>query len=454
MFGPFPSPFSYYFAEEMHPRPLLELRLISVSASIRNKPDWHLKRRDPEIVARWQREAVAQHITPIQFKYVMDELDYYEKLRSDTMEVASVDGVWKASSLFPEALSTEFSRLVAKLADIPDHQKDWHPGSDGRVLDLVHPGLYLFVSGKTRTIQPNQPDDAPSVPTSLPRREGRHEFASNEYQWIPTAIAVDTNGKVTFLSYINNLHPGKNIPLYGVLSDMLAHTLPMFERVLTFLSSPLGPKINLRGFNWYEDSNYPKQLEGETDNDYWERVEVWENTRPIKPIPLKDYVEPPKVDPVVLRDCKLQVIVKIQEIHLTPEKPVYDGGVWHIEGMENERIVSSAIYYYDSSNITECTLSFRQAVGDPYYEQNDNRGVMEVFGLEDGQPLVQNLGSVVTKVFPFTRLKVDNIAWTRTGMAKYLSTPSIFLRANRQNKARQTWHSGVFLNRSQYTNGI
>jgi len=28
----------------------------------------------------------------------------------------------------------------------------------------------------------------------------------------------------------------------------------------------------------------------------------------------------------------LQVIVKLANIHLTPEKPTYNGGSWHVEG--------------------------------------------------------------------------------------------------------------------------
>jgi hypothetical protein len=30
-------------------------------------------------------------------------------------------------------------------------------------------------------------------------------------------------------------------------------------------------------------------------------------------------------------DTNLQVIVKLANIHLTPDKPAYDGGSWHIE---------------------------------------------------------------------------------------------------------------------------
>jgi len=37
-------------------------------------------------------------------------------------------------------------------------------------------------------------------------------------------------------------------------------------------------------------------------------------------------------------------------------------------------------------------------VCEPDYEQNDHRGIDALFGLKDREPLVQNLGSVTTKV--------------------------------------------------------
>ncbi|PNP56335.1 hypothetical protein FNYG_15370 [Fusarium nygamai] len=46
-------------------------------------------------------------------------------------------------------------------------------------------------------------------------------------------------------------------------------------------------------------------------------------------------------------------------IHLAPEKPKYDGGSWHVEGQLNEHICATALFYYDSDNITEPRLSFR-----------------------------------------------------------------------------------------------
>lgn len=413
--GPFMSPYSP--DEGPYPRSILELRLLALSAAIRRKPDWHLKRLDPEIVARWKEEAIAQHITPTQFQIVFDELECYDKLRSGCIEVADVDGVWKAPGLFPEDLALQFSRLVDHLSNVPDHEKDWHPGSDGKALDLIHPGLYLFVSGKTRTVDVDcDPYTSGGNPTNFSWAgrvpEKPYEFTrtdhylSSRYQWIPTPIEVDDDKKVRFLSYVNNLHPKRHAQLYHVLAEMLTATIPLFEYVLGFLKEDRHPKIDLSGFEMYDPECRPPKLEKDEshetyDGRWWE--EYLEN-RPMLPIPVEKYKPVQQVQPVSLSGRKLQIITKIQEIHLTPDKPSYEGGVWHIEGMENEGIVASAIYYYDCTNITECTLSFREAIREPDYEQNDDRGVDAVYGLLNEGPLVQELGSIVTKVFLISSL--------------------------------------------------
>jgi hypothetical protein len=70
---------------------------------------------------------------------------------------------------------------------------------------------------------------------------------------------------------------------------------------------------------------------------------------------------------VSFANSRLQVIVKAAEIRLTPERPQYpgaiatsclfvikiepsrqsSGGTRHIEGMKNEDIIATMIYYYD-----------------------------------------------------------------------------------------------------------
>ncbi|KAG8948624.1 hypothetical protein FRC04_009388 [Tulasnella sp. 424] len=96
----------------------------------------------------------------------------------------------------------------------------------------------------------------------------------------------------------------------------------------------------------------------------------------------------------------VQVIVKLANIHLSPDQPEYPGGNWHVEGMANERIVASGIYYYDCSNITDSHITFRVAVNFEAhnYEQGDGDGIELTWGLEYGQESNQVVGAVKTSV--------------------------------------------------------
>ncbi|RLL97492.1 hypothetical protein CFD26_103509 [Aspergillus turcosus] len=61
-----------------------------------------------------------------------------------------------------------------------------------------------------------------------------------------------------------------------------------------------------------------------------------------------------------VREKGLQVVVKIHSIELGPDTPVFPGEDWHTEGNANEHIVANAIYTFDSENISEPQISFRQ----------------------------------------------------------------------------------------------
>jgi hypothetical protein len=111
--------------------------------------------------------------------------------------------------------------------------------------------------------------------------------------------------------------------------------------------------------------------------------------------------------PVVLQDSfradGLQVLVKIASIELTPEKPVFPRGNWHLEGMLDEHIVATAIYYYDVSNVTPARLGLRHAAFldglELVYEQDEHEPLSTVFGTTSmrAEPAVQELGSIETR---------------------------------------------------------
>ena len=91
---------------------------------------------------------------------------------------------------------------------------------------------------------------------------------------------------------------------------------------------------------------------------------------------------------ISLHGCQLQVIVKLASIELTPERPRYPGGSWHVEGMQDESIVATAIYYVASENVTAPRLDFRCAVdeGAMPYEQNEIRSPELYYGIENLEP--------------------------------------------------------------------
>lgn len=374
--------------------------MIQCSAHIRAKPEWFDKMNDAGVVARWTQEAIAQGLTEAQVRYVLAELAHYAALRdgSNGVEVSAVDGVWQSDRLVDDELRSRLREAVRVLEEVPEEERDWHPGSDGQVLDLVHPSLFCLVNGVS-----GAPERAWENPTD---RWSTYEF-SEKFQWLPTDVDVSADGEVAFRSYVNNVHPETHRELAGVLPDVFARLRPLLENVLTDLRHPRPLRIVADPYGWYDsEPEYPDEEDHSDKAAHEEAVRAWEeaqddwweNRSPVIPdAPAFTAPEPPddsaRVD---LRGRRLQVIVKLATIHLTPDKPEYAGGSWHVEGMVNERIVSTGIYYWDSENITESRLSFRAGLDHPSYEQNDDNGVREVYGLENEDALNQVLGSAAT----------------------------------------------------------
>ncbi|OKI61728.1 hypothetical protein AMK15_17960 [Streptomyces sp. MJM1172] len=398
--------------------------MMRCSAHLRAKPGWFDKRNDADIVARWTREALAQGLTEAQVRYVLAELAHYAALRDGRtgVEVSAVDGVWQSDALVDGELRSRLREAVRVLEQVPEAEKDWHPGSDGQVLDLVHPSLFCLVNGVS-----GGPGRAWLNPTD---RCSGYEF-SEKFQWLPTDVDVSEDGDVAFRSYVNNVHPEVHRELASVLPELFARLRPLFENVLTDLRHPRPLRIEADPYGWYDSE--PKRPEKSAHGDdeayaealsAWELAldDWWENRSPVIP-DAPDFTPPERPgasDRVDLRGRRLQVIVKLATIHLTPDKPEYAGGSWHVEGMLNERIVSTGIYYWDSENITESRLSFRAALDDPSYEQNDDNGLREVYGLEDEDALNQTLGSAST---PAGRcLAFPNVLQHRVGSFRLTDT--------------------------------
>lgn len=195
------------------------------------------------------------------------------------------------------------------------------------------------------------------------------------------------------MSYINNLHPQEHPQLYVHLEEILARLIPLWNSALT----PLRYQNFRRWKGPFDpEAAFAYEIEEEKEED---AVDIQ-----------LEYAE-----------TGIQVIIDIHEVHLTPESPEYAGGNWQASGRmvsgflaemchlshstrclpKNEHICSTAMYYFDDENVIPGHIAFRQPV-DPYKFAgeafgDDDYKWLRVYGLSEGQPAVQEIGSVETR---------------------------------------------------------
>ncbi|KAK4046574.1 hypothetical protein OIV83_005944 [Microbotryomycetes sp. JL201] len=396
------------------PYSLQDIAMQQLSYLIRStKQDWQTKFRNPDIRVKWKEEIIKQEqdankgdsaLTPEMIDYVLDELEMHERDEQQPQGIrhSCFDKVYESDRLIPQESLRSLKTCVAKLEEVSDEQKDWHPGSNNQVLDLVHPSLFPLMYGKTPIFKRDEFGNATKEMTTAPAPRNAMHSTSTKFQWLPTDFEIAADGSVTIKSYINNLHPEKHKATYGVLAGIFECFVPMFERLLSDCQAPPPRRIPVtadHAYGWYKEE-YDFDAHDGDDDDYEEFLETREI---VLPAPEKPFEMPaPVTDDTLafkIRGRTVQVIVKLANIHLTPDKPEYPGGSWHVEGMQNEEIVASGIYYYDEDNISESRLAFRGTFDqeDLPYEQCDNRGVRTVFGIEDEGPILQDYGSLITK---------------------------------------------------------
>jgi hypothetical protein len=373
------------------------MKKLMISTAIRSKPKWYNKINDETILDKWRKELHVRQardtnrdgeeedddeeeedsyddydgVTEDMFNSVITKLrGHYSRLNDGSIEISPVDNVYQSDTLIPADVKQALLNGVALLENVPEDKKDWHPGSNNQVLDLVHPSLFCLVNGvsmirmndekelleevhregvagslnrmgqgeivKFKRCLPDYCSDdeerSGNEYAESPERADKDYSFSNRFQWLPSEFNVLPDGTTQIETYINNLHPMKHKELYGTIEKIFGKFVPLFNKTLS--------------------SHYST---------------------------------------VDIRGHRLQVIVKLANIVLTPENPRYKGGSWHVEGMYNEKIVASGIYYYSSSNILESKLSFREAVSEPYERDKEKYNIY--FETE----LNQERGSVITQ---------------------------------------------------------
>ncbi|CAN8101818.1 unnamed protein product [Discula destructiva] len=207
------------------------------------KPNWHEKVLDEEIVNRWGAEAQAMPLMSDKaWEWCLLELrDKAARFRK-TNRITVLDGasgVSKSDTIVSAALNPELRAALQPLLDQPDEKKDWHPNSQGQVLDLVHPSLFPLVFGQTQVLMdggkvPLNADSASSFEGAkvAPQPPARH-LSSNKFQWLPSEVAFveDADTDVQITSYINNLHP-KHKSAYAAIEKFISIAIPAWNEVL------------------------------------------------------------------------------------------------------------------------------------------------------------------------------------------------------------------------------
>jgi hypothetical protein len=153
-------------------------------------------------------------------------------------------------------------------------------------------------------------------------------YTPSLFQWIPANYSTAHN---KFISPINSCDQKENPSLYKSIETIFKSFIPQFQVM----------------FNNLHNNN---KLEKKIDLDKYHN---------------------------------LQVIVKIGSTRLTPEKPFAPSSSWHLEGVREENIIGTGIYYYDMENIMDSYLSFRTVVNrsNINYPQGQDNFVHKHYGL-------------------------------------------------------------------------
>ncbi|KAF2108294.1 hypothetical protein BDV96DRAFT_616369 [Lophiotrema nucula] len=394
------------------------------------------------------------------FECCMLELREKAERFKETGFVAVLDAeatIVKSDSAITEDLRVRLKDAVWPIEDVPERLKDWHPYSAGQVLDLVHPSLFPVSFGLTRALPRGTVPlencieyigKGDPIPEFTAKTYTRQVGWSNDqdiamawgsYQWLPSNISIAPDEKPKIDSYINNLHPQANKDLYAILEQFVDASIPLWNECLSWFHCRIRIDPGSTGNEDYEmpegvrfprdqyrnrtiDPDDPPDAkdeeEEEMDDRDWamehdcddEYNDWWEANRKLT------YPEPnfvPRVElekkegakPIDLRKDfpnGLQVIFKFANIILDPEdlNPHYDGGSWHVEGSLNEHICATALYYYDSENIEDSSLAFRQSFDVEEMTmkpaQFEYKSAEVYYGIANEESSILELGSVKT----------------------------------------------------------
>ncbi|KAL0961438.1 hypothetical protein HGRIS_006383 [Hohenbuehelia grisea] len=298
-------------------------------------------------------------------------------------DLKDIVGVFVSDGVIPPSLHAELVSELDALAAL--EPKDFHPGTEGKVQDLIHPSLYPFVAQETPVYEgvrtPPLVDGkfSTKVIHALDNSANPEPiFHKSKYAWIPSVFQVSDDGKSARVeSYINGLAPREDFPdLYRIIEELFICALPHLERTTQCeLERRDSPSVQ----RWWDRADYRGE-EPELTKSEWEAMiakqkaekerqrtekaqKIQEDTREME----AEWASRETRFPIAQEHRQTsssgrsyKVIVKAANYVLRPGQSYQ--GTWHLEGMPHERIAASFIYYYSTDEaIQDDGLGMRRA---------------------------------------------------------------------------------------------
>ena len=238
--------------------------MLKLMDAITDKKDWHLKISDEAIIQKWREETRASPdglISDKAFAWCVRELRDRATSFERDMYIRTLDSYSrcaKSDDIIPTDLRDDLKRALRPLLEVDDDLKDWHPNSDSKVLNLVHPSLYPLVGDRSRILADRriERDDCleffgqgslvrskekkvPVARRKWLKEPSQDAFFSNRFQWLPADIQFASDGtEVKITSYINNLHPKQHDDLYSIIEKFIEKSVPLWNSILLRNSDP------------------------------------------------------------------------------------------------------------------------------------------------------------------------------------------------------------------------
>eukprot|EP01088_Endostelium_zonatum_P004025 TRINITY_DN1522_c0_g2_i1.p1 TRINITY_DN1522_c0_g2~~TRINITY_DN1522_c0_g2_i1.p1 ORF type:complete len:633 (-),score=168.83 TRINITY_DN1522_c0_g2_i1:31-1929(-) len=467
-----------------------------ICKALKSKKDWSKKIFDDKIAANWRREARDQGVTDevadraialLKFEAItvdsQSKLKSLEKLKSEEYPNVEEDDELSGSDdeeeefqkdirepqegdlskkprsdiifkddIIPEDLRKRLEKELDEMAE--SEPKDYHPGSEQKVLNLFHPSNYPYVKGLSinRSSTTRQKFTPIFIPQQFreegvtdPLEEGDNGFSEGNGNYVCDKCSVNITGNAylchvcrdfslcegckekvfsahtadhvlskIFTTYNHDLsgsedENGNKKKKTPSPADKAGYTKEQLEDVGYSEDAEAEDKESAERQNYmqifdsvyqwlpaeYKITNFGTKVEidsyinGLDQNKYGHiyktLAEVFQYFLPL----IKSVVE--KTRPIKFdeQEVNLQVITKAANYILKPGEK-YKGS-WHVEGVPQEHIIASGIYYYsiDKSLKPDATLLFRAR------RQNETDYAARGEAAQD-EPFSINLGYVPT----------------------------------------------------------